>query len=152
MYVFFSSRSRHTRSALVTGVQACALPICLQQPAVTAGALSYLVISTLGIGALFLVAGQLTPEGEEEDDDAFTLEPYEPVGGDGRGDEQYADEDASRAVIPAPLAMVVVSVLLWHLLLAGLTPLCDFVAPGMMPVRSSDTADLGGVHRIVRRV
>src|SRR3546814_1427026 len=29
-----------------------------QQPAVTAGALAYLVISTLGIGALFLVAGR----------------------------------------------------------------------------------------------
>src|SRR3546814_10730060 len=26
---FFSSRSRHTRCALVTGVQTCALPICL---------------------------------------------------------------------------------------------------------------------------
>src|SRR3546814_9675813 len=30
MYVFFSSRRRHTRCALVTGVQTCALPIlCL---------------------------------------------------------------------------------------------------------------------------
>src|SRR3546814_2805762 len=28
-YVFFSSRRRHTRCALVTGVQTCALPICL---------------------------------------------------------------------------------------------------------------------------
>src|SRR3546814_4339769 len=28
--VFFSSRRRHTRCALVTGVQTCALPICLQ--------------------------------------------------------------------------------------------------------------------------
>src|SRR3546814_20258084 len=27
-YVFFSSRRRHTRCALVTGVQTCALPIC----------------------------------------------------------------------------------------------------------------------------
>src|SRR3546814_9389415 len=27
MFVFFSSRSRHTRCALVTGVQTCALPI-----------------------------------------------------------------------------------------------------------------------------
>src|SRR3546814_8126568 len=27
-YFFFSSRSRHTRCALVTGVQTCALPIC----------------------------------------------------------------------------------------------------------------------------
>src|SRR3546814_1528586 len=27
-YCFFSSRRRHTRCALVTGVQTCALPIC----------------------------------------------------------------------------------------------------------------------------
>src|SRR3546814_8673040 len=30
---FFSSRRRHTRCALVTGVQTCALPICLAQDA-----------------------------------------------------------------------------------------------------------------------
>src|SRR3546814_8635494 len=29
---FFSSRRRHTRCALVTGVQTCALPICLSDP------------------------------------------------------------------------------------------------------------------------
>src|SRR3546814_7009839 len=29
-FFFFSSRSRHTRGALVTGVQTCALPICYQ--------------------------------------------------------------------------------------------------------------------------
>src|SRR3546814_4375819 len=29
--VFFSSRRRHTRCALVTGVQTCALPICLSE-------------------------------------------------------------------------------------------------------------------------
>src|SRR3546814_7789589 len=28
--VFFSSRRRHTRCALVTGVQTCALPICIR--------------------------------------------------------------------------------------------------------------------------
>src|SRR3546814_2248521 len=28
LYCFFSSRRRHTRCALVTGVQTCALPIC----------------------------------------------------------------------------------------------------------------------------
>src|SRR3546814_5559171 len=28
---FFSSRRRHTRCALVTGVQTCALPICCRQ-------------------------------------------------------------------------------------------------------------------------
>src|SRR3546814_9783236 len=29
-YFFFSSRRRHTRCALVTGVQTCALPICAE--------------------------------------------------------------------------------------------------------------------------
>src|SRR3546814_12380698 len=31
LYFFFSSRRRHTRCALVTGVQTCALPICLKE-------------------------------------------------------------------------------------------------------------------------
>src|SRR3546814_14261108 len=31
MFCFFSSRRRHTRCALVTGVQTCALPISLQR-------------------------------------------------------------------------------------------------------------------------
>src|SRR3546814_10959058 len=41
MYFFFSSRRRHTRCALVTGVQTCALPICnfdLALPAALASA------------------------------------------------------------------------------------------------------------------
>src|SRR3546814_6931917 len=33
---FFSSRRRHTRCALVTGVQTCALPICAPNPDVAA--------------------------------------------------------------------------------------------------------------------
>src|SRR3546814_5551159 len=32
---FFSSRRRHTRCALVTGVQTCALPISMRMPAET---------------------------------------------------------------------------------------------------------------------
>src|SRR3546814_21136084 len=35
-FFFFSSRRRHTRCALVTGVQTCALPICrVRRPSVT---------------------------------------------------------------------------------------------------------------------
>src|SRR3546814_10400745 len=30
LFFFFSSRRRHTRCALVTGVQTCALPICIR--------------------------------------------------------------------------------------------------------------------------
>src|SRR3546814_1632119 len=33
-FFFFSSRRRHTRCALVTGVQTCALPICVEGGAV----------------------------------------------------------------------------------------------------------------------
>src|SRR3546814_6589056 len=36
VYFFFSSRRRHTRCALVTGVQTCALPICLETRAMFA--------------------------------------------------------------------------------------------------------------------
>src|SRR3546814_3646187 len=32
LFFFFSSRRRHTRCALVTGVQTCALPIYIQTP------------------------------------------------------------------------------------------------------------------------
>src|SRR3546814_6346770 len=34
-FVIFSSRRRHTRCALVTGVQTCALPICLLENLLT---------------------------------------------------------------------------------------------------------------------
>src|SRR3546814_6058169 len=39
-FVFFSSRRRHTRCALVTGVQTCALPICEKQRVLLARALN----------------------------------------------------------------------------------------------------------------
>src|SRR3546814_4360575 len=47
---FFSSRRRHTRCALVTGVQTCALPICMLegQHQVAAG----LVVAQHGTGAI----------------------------------------------------------------------------------------------------
>src|SRR3546814_17551665 len=37
VFFFFSSRRRHTRCALVTGVQTCALPICLRSCVMPAG-------------------------------------------------------------------------------------------------------------------
>src|SRR3546814_9841524 len=42
MFFFFSSRRRHTRCALVTGVQTCALPIYVLGAAETAGMTEYL--------------------------------------------------------------------------------------------------------------
>src|SRR3546814_10800336 len=76
--------------------------VALHEPAVTAGALAYLVVSTLGIAALFLVAGLIAPEYEQELDEALQLEPYEAPDGEGRAEGLYAEEDESRVVIPAP--------------------------------------------------
>src|SRR3546814_9164597 len=41
VFFFFSSRRRHTRCALVTGVQTCALPICRKDGYRHNGALAY---------------------------------------------------------------------------------------------------------------
>src|SRR3546814_8197257 len=41
-FLFFSSRRRHTRCALVTGVQTCALPISIRQLLVESGPLGFL--------------------------------------------------------------------------------------------------------------
>src|SRR3546814_4703154 len=49
MYFFFSSRRRHTRCALVTGVQTCALPICESVDAHPQARLGWL-IATIGLG------------------------------------------------------------------------------------------------------
>jgi len=102
--------------------------IALRDPAVTAGALAYMVVSTLGIAAFFLVAGLLAQEGDEDTGDALVLEPYEPPDGAGRMEELYAEEDESRVVISAPVAMLALSFLACTLLLAGLPPLSGFLA------------------------
>src|SRR3546814_2846109 len=47
LYVFFfSSRRRHTRCALVTGVQTCALPICSGYPCAYTNSISWKMATT----------------------------------------------------------------------------------------------------------
>src|SRR3546814_5078996 len=47
IFFFFSSRRRHTRCALVTGVQTCALRILLPKTKATEELLAFLVVSKL---------------------------------------------------------------------------------------------------------
>ena len=102
--------------------------IGLQLPAVTAGALAYLVISTLAVAAFFLLAGVLAHAGEEEVDDTLLLEPYEQAGHASLVENLYAHEDESRVVVTAPMAMLGLGFLACALLLAGLPPLAGFLA------------------------
>src|SRR3546814_6246067 len=59
---FFSSRRRHTRCALVTGVQTCALPIC--QPSISAWRIRWRA-KTPGSASLWRQAVSATSRSEE---------------------------------------------------------------------------------------
>jgi multicomponent K+:H+ antiporter subunit D len=95
--------------------------IALHSPAVTAGALAYLVISVLGIAALFLLAGLVAPR--EVAEGAAQLESYDPA-----VDALFAAEDERRVTSPAPVVILAACFLACGLLLAGLPPLSGFIA------------------------
>src|SRR3546814_6378379 len=83
---FFSSRRRHTRCALVTGVQTCALPICIAGlsfacgfcPADFAGAGASLVAYATSREAADRAADSLF-EAAVERESAFALEALQPA-------------------------------------------------------------------------
>src|SRR3546814_9209014 len=69
-FFFFSSRRRHTRCALVTGVQTCALPICARPlPREVVGDTGRIRWTNACIGAAITATGtqraQLTPRVQE---------------------------------------------------------------------------------------
>src|SRR3546814_2991403 len=59
IYLFFSSRRRHTRCALVTGVQTCALPICCLSDEREAEMLKSLRHLPVAIGAVLALEPQI---------------------------------------------------------------------------------------------
>src|SRR3546814_3369683 len=67
VFFFFSSRRRHTRCALVTGVQTCALPIFLPEPLLKIGSL-------LAIAGALVVAWQLARRTSRADPVAETAD------------------------------------------------------------------------------
>src|SRR3546814_10073991 len=68
---FFSSRRRHTRCALVTGVQTCALPISLVMPNQEMGQGIYTAHSQLLAEELDVSLGRVTLEAAPPDDELY---------------------------------------------------------------------------------
>ncbi len=97
--------------------------IGLSQTGVTAGALFYLVSSTLAISAFFLLV-ELVERGQDAVANvlAVTMEAY------GEGDEEEEDEEPVGVAIPGTLAVLGISFGLCGVLLAGLPPLPGFLA------------------------
>lgn len=96
----------------------------LNQPTVTGAALFYLVSSTLGLGALFLLI-DLAERGREPGADvlAVTREIY------GEGDEEPLDEQAEVGIaIPAAMGMLGLAFMGCALIISGMPPLAGFLA------------------------
>lgn len=113
----------------------------LLQVEVTAGALFYLVSSTLAISAFFLLI-ELVERGQDAVANvlAVTMEAF------GEDDEEDADEEVGVA-IPGTLAVLGISFAVCGILVAGLPPLSGFIAKFAMltAVFNPDGLGQGGI-------
>ncbi len=98
--------------------------LVFRDPAVIAGALLYMVVSTLAAGAFYLLGGLVGPDdGDDEFEDPPLLEAYDPD-----GDGLYTEEDERAVIINAPIGLLSAGFLICTLLIAGLPPLPGFLA------------------------
>ncbi|HEX8664286.1 MAG TPA: monovalent cation/H+ antiporter subunit D [Beijerinckiaceae bacterium] len=105
---------------------------------VTAGALFYMVSSTLALGALFLLV-ELVERGREPGADvlAVTREAY--------GDDDLEDEEEVGLAIPATMGMLGLAFIGCALVIAGLPPLSGFVAKFALLTAALNPAGSAGV-------
>jgi multicomponent K+:H+ antiporter subunit D len=96
--------------------------IGMGQAGVTGGALFYLVSSTLGLGAFFLVV-ELAERGREPGADmiAVTQEAY------GEAEEEFDEADPIGLIIPATMGVLSLAFIGCALVIAGLPPMAGFI-------------------------
>lgn len=111
-----------------------------------AGALLYLVISTLGAAAFFLLNGLIGPD---EFEDAPTLEAYDP-----EDDGLSGDEDERPILISAPIGVLSGGFLVCTLIVAGIPPLPGFLAKVAMlaPLLQGPAGPLPGAAPVMAAI
>src|SRR3546814_4147987 len=90
---FFSSRRRHTRCALVTGVQTCALPISDQQRHLATVEQAHQEVAAEFVGAERMLRRRRLLGVEEVDQVAVDTEPGFHQGGSGGAEREQDQED-----------------------------------------------------------
>jgi multicomponent K+:H+ antiporter subunit D len=92
-------------------------------PAITAGALFYLVVSTLGAAMLFLIGGLIASDRGDQFEEPDVLEAFDP-----NEEDELSGQEESAVMIPAPVGILSAAFLVCTLLVAGIPPLPGFLA------------------------
>jgi multicomponent K+:H+ antiporter subunit D len=88
-----------------------------------AGGLFYLVVSTLGAAALYLLSGLIGPDGGDRFEAEPALEAYQ-----SEAEDMFTEEDERPVLIPAPVGILSGGFLICTLIIAGIPPLPGFLA------------------------
>ncbi|MCC7265949.1 MAG: monovalent cation/H+ antiporter subunit D [Caulobacteraceae bacterium] len=121
--------------------------IVFADAAAIAGGLFYLVVSTLGVAAFFLLSGLIGPDGGDTFTDPPLLEAYDPEEEAGL----FTEEDERPVVISAPVGILSAGFLICTLLIAGIPPLPGFLAKVAMlaPLLAAPEGPLPGAATLL---
>jgi len=88
-----------------------------------AGGLFYMIVSTLGAAAFFLLGGLIGQNGADEAEEPPLLEAFDP-----EDEGEFTEEDERPVILSAPVGILSGGFLICTLLIAGIPPLPGFLA------------------------